>query len=162
MRKGSSDNRRSTMSGFGTDVVALACILCGGAVGGAATFALMDVQDEVGFRCAVATVEEAPRVVLSLGGEEGAIIVRPRVRVHTSHDCASVRIHEAGVQILEQVVISQAVELEEQIHLSMEMVEEEMQRVQVHIEKMELEQLEVMESEMERLQERLEKTGGEI
>ncbi len=143
------------MSGFGTDVVALTCILCGAAAGGAATLALMDVQDEVGLRCAVATVEASPRVVVAVGGEEGAIIVRPRVRIHTSHDCASVQIHE-------QLVISQAIELEEQIHLSMEMVEEGMQRVQVHIEKMELEQLEVMEREMERLQERLEKTGGEI
>lgn len=150
------------MNGFGTDVVALACILCGGAVGGAATFALMDVQDDVDFRCAVATVEESPRVVVAIGGEEGAVMVRPRVRVHTSHDCASVQIHEAGVLIHEEVILSQAIELEEQIQLSMEMVEEEMQRVQVHIEKMELEQLEVMESEMERLQERLEKTGGEI
>ena len=150
------------MSGFGTDVVALTCILCGAAAGGAATLALMDVQDEVALRCTVATVEASPRVVVAVGGEEGAIIVRPRVRIHTSHDCASVQIHEAGMQIHEQLVISQAIELEEQIHLSMEMVEEGMQRVQVHIEKMELEQLEVMEREMERLQERLEKTGGEI
>ena len=150
------------MSGFGTDVVALACILCGGAVGGAATFTLMDVQDEVGFGCAVATVEEAPRVVVSLGGEDGAIVVRPRVRVHTSHDCASVRVHEAEALLYERLEI----EMEEQIHLSMEMVEEEMQRVQVQLERLEIDQLEEierdMEREMERLQKRLEKTGGEI
>ncbi len=128
------------MNGYGTDVVALACILCGGAVGGAATFALMDGQDEVGLRCAVATVVASPRVVVAIGGDEGTVMVRPQVRVHTSHDCAGVLIHE-------EVMLSQVIELEEQIHISM---------------KMELEQLEVMESEMERLQERLEKTGGEI
>ncbi len=159
------------MSGFGTDVVALTCILCGAAVGGIATFTLMDVQDEVDLRCAVATVEASPRVVVSLGDEKGAIIVRPRVRVHTSHDCASVRIHEAEVLLherfeIEQVVISQAIELEEQIHLSMEMVEEEVQRAQLQLEKLELGQLEGMEREIEReielLQKRLEKAGREI
>jgi hypothetical protein len=154
------------MSGFGTDVVALTCILCGAGVGGAATFALMDVQDEMDVRCAVATVEESPRVVVAIGGDEGAIMVRPRVRVHTSHDCASVRIHEAGVQIHEQVLISQAIELEEQIQLSLEMVEGEMERVQVHIEEIQLEKLEALESalehEMEQLEERLEKSGGEF
>ena len=147
------------MSGFGTDVVALACILCGGAVGGAATFALMDVRDEVDVRCAIATVEESPRVVVAFGGDEGAIMVRPRVRVHTSHDCASVQIHEAGVLIHEEVMLSQAIELEEQIQLSLEMVEEEMERVQVHIERIELE---AVEEGMERLKKRLEKSGGEF
>ncbi len=139
------------MSGFGTDVVALACILCGGAVGGAATLTLMDVQDEVGFGCAVATVEEAPRVVVSLGGEDGAIVVRPRVRVHTFHDCASVRVHEAEALLYERLEIE---------------MEEEMQRVQVQLERLEIDQLEEIERDMERemgrLQKRLEKTGGEI
>ena len=158
------------MSGFGTDVVALTCILCGGAVGGAATFALMDVQDEMDVRCAVATVEASPRVVVAIGGEEGAIMVRPRVRVHSSHDCASVQIHEAVIQIREAVGISEHIVVGEQIQLSMETMEEEMERVQIQLEQIELEKLEVMESEierelereMERLQKRLEKSGGEF
>lgn len=147
------------MSRFRTDAVALTCILFGAAAGGAATFALMNAREVAGVGCAVATVDHSPRVVIAVGGKEAAYVVRPQVRVHTSHDCAAVRIREA-------VAARQAVEIQERIHISMEALEREMEEVQLHVEGIELEKLEMLESalevEMQQLEERLEKVGGRL
>jgi hypothetical protein len=93
-------------------------------------------------------------------------MVRPRVRVHTSHDCATVRVHDTGILIHDALELTQAIQLEEQIQLTMEMVEREMEEVQVHLEEIELEKLEWMEAEiehqMEGLEERLKREGGEM
>ena len=76
------------MSWFGTDVVALSCILGSAAVGGAATLALMADADHQDHRCAVETVAVTPSVAVSHGSGVRAIVVKPNVRVRSSSDCA--------------------------------------------------------------------------
>jgi len=82
------------MSGLGTDVVALACILGGAAVGGVVTLGARDGgahQHEV--LCAV-EAQTAPRVVVAMGGDEKSIVVAPRVQVHAQHGCEAVLVDE--------------------------------------------------------------------
>jgi hypothetical protein len=86
------------MNGISTDVIALAAILGSAAVGGVATLALTDGgSNDFSFECATTVVETAPRVVVSLGGADGAIVVAPDVRVHTEEACSNVvrlNVHE--------------------------------------------------------------------
>ena len=53
------------MSWFGTDIVALGCILGGAAVSGAATLAIMDGGGESYVRCGVEAMAMAPRIAIS-------------------------------------------------------------------------------------------------
>ena len=84
------------MSRLGSDVLALACIAGGAAVGGLATMALandshnavhVDVDHAV--ECAaVGEIDTGSQVVVSLGAHKGhkeVIIVAPNVRVHQPH-----------------------------------------------------------------------------
>lgn len=76
------------MIGLGTDLVAVACILGGAAVGGAATMAV--VEGHRGYdqtACVRAAVDVHPRVVISLDGGRSTVVMTPRVWVHPNHDC---------------------------------------------------------------------------
>ena len=79
------------MSGISTDVIALAAILGSAAAAGAPTVALSsDRSDDFAFECATTVVETAPRVVVTLGGDEGTFVVAPDVQVHTEEACSNV------------------------------------------------------------------------
>jgi len=92
------------MSGFGTDILALACIAGSAATSGALTLAFMDGPGSAQADCAVEAFSVAPNVVVS--GRDGAravVLATPRVHVHASHDCRRVvservRIRMEGMQ----------------------------------------------------------------
>jgi len=67
---------------FGTDLVALGCILGGAAVGGAATLAMTDGGGHADTRCAVEAFAVSPGIAISHGRGARTIVVTPRVRVH--------------------------------------------------------------------------------
>lgn len=77
------------MSWFGTDLVAVGCILGGAAVGGAATFAFMDGPEESRNRCAVEAIAMAPRVAIAHGGNAHTIVVTPDVKVRGLPGCVA-------------------------------------------------------------------------
>lgn len=76
------------MSWFGTDAVALACILGSAAVGGAATLAMADGSAHPDMGCGVEAMAVSPSIAISHGGHSRAIIVAPDVRVSSVSDCA--------------------------------------------------------------------------
>jgi ATP-dependent protease ClpP protease subunit len=92
------------MSGFGTDMVALACILGGAATGGAMTMALQAGGEDVRMDCAVETMSVGSQIVVT--GDHGArAIVKstPQMELHQAHDCqlavaGEVRIHMEEVR----------------------------------------------------------------
>jgi len=75
------------MSWFGTDVVAVGCILGGAAIGGVVTAAFMDGGGHADVRCGVEAMALSPRVSISHSGRARAIVVTPDVRVHAVRDC---------------------------------------------------------------------------
>jgi hypothetical protein len=78
------------MAGLGTDLMAVACILGGAAVSGATTMGVVEGhRGQPDVACVGASVNERPRVVVSLDGERRTIVVAPRVWVHRGHDCAA-------------------------------------------------------------------------
>lgn len=92
------------MSGLGTDVLALACIVGGAAVSGGATLAALRAEPPQ--RCETQTIA-IPRVVVGVG-EARDVVVGPRVvRVESAHGCAAVlvgsdvdvRVDEARVRV---------------------------------------------------------------
>jgi len=92
------------MSGFGTDILALACIAGSAATSGALTLAFMDGHDPAEQNCAVEAFSVAPNVVVSgRAGARAVVLATPRVHVHASHDCRrvvseKVRIRMEGMQ----------------------------------------------------------------
>jgi exonuclease VII large subunit len=91
------------MSVLGTDVVAMACILGGATVSGAATAAMLHSDDVGRMDCAVETVEASPQVMLSLGDEERTVMVRPHVRVHKDHRCRHMEVDREVQLRMEEV-----------------------------------------------------------
>ena len=85
------------MTWFGTDIVALGCILGGAAVGGTVTAAMMDGGQPADMGCGVEAIAVSPRIAISHRGEERAIVVNPNVRVRAVRDC--VREVEGVVEI---------------------------------------------------------------
>ena len=77
------------MTWFGTDIVALGCILGGAAVGGTVTAAMFDGGDHAEARCGVEAFAVRPNISISHRGEGRAVIVTPDVRVHAVRDCVS-------------------------------------------------------------------------
>ena len=77
------------MSRFGTDLVALGCILGGAAAGSVATLALAHVDSPGDLACGAETVWVSPKVAISGGGDAGTILVTPDVRVRANRDCVS-------------------------------------------------------------------------
>ncbi len=121
------------MSRFRSDVVAVACILGGAAVGVGATLARMDPGEHGHPGCGVERMAVSPRIAISGRGEARAIVVTPDVRVHSVQDCGSnvhemVEIHmdnhlhdfEAQLEKLDQVIEIQMEGLEAQIEAEIE------------------------------------------
>ena len=82
------------MTGLGTDLMAVACILGGAAVSGAATMAVVGGhRGHAEVSCVGTAVNEHPRVVVSMDGGRGTIVVAPRVWVHPGRDCAAWSVH---------------------------------------------------------------------
>jgi len=75
------------MSWFGTDIVAVGCILGGAAVGGAVTAAFMDGGEHADIGCGMEAVAVSPQIAISHRGDAGAIVVMPDVRVRAIRDC---------------------------------------------------------------------------
>jgi len=103
------------MSGFGTDVVALACIVGSAATSGAATLAFMDRGQADPEPCTVEAFAMAPNVVVSEGrGGHAIVMTAPRVHVHSAHDCRAM--------------------VGEEVRLNLEVMRREMERARVRIE----------------------------
>lgn len=120
---------------FGTDIVALGCILGGAAIGGAATLAMTDGGGHADTRCAVEAMAVSPRIAISHGGGARAIVVTPDVRVHAVRDCMTevdgvVEIHMEAEMELHQLEsqleaeMGQQMEARAQFEEAMRQVEE--------------------------------------
>ena len=118
------------MSGLGTDVVALACILGGAAVGGVVSLAAWDGgAHEHEVLCTV-EAQAAPRVVVAMGGDEKSIVVAPRVQVHSQHGC-------------EAVVVDEHVRVRmDEARMQMERARDRMERARVRLERVDRAELE--------------------
>jgi citrate lyase gamma subunit len=75
------------MSWFGTDVVALGCILGGAAVSGAVTGALIHGDEQADMGCGIEAMALSPRIAISHGGDAHAIVVAPNLRVRAPRGC---------------------------------------------------------------------------
>ena len=85
------------MSVLGTDLMAVACIVGGAAVSGATTMRLLDGHDtHARVACVGATFHTSPRVVVSMDGGKGPVVVVPQVRVHPNHDCMAFVVESPG------------------------------------------------------------------
>ncbi len=154
------------MSWFGSDIVAIGCILGGAAVGGAATLAVMDGGDHVHRRCGIERTAVAPTIAVA--GHDGAhaIVVSPDVRVHSIRDCGSsvhdvVEIHmdnqlrhlDAQLEHLDHVLEIEFEGLEAQIEAE---VEAELQALEAELESLEA----IREFEAAKVKMVIEKVGG--
>lgn len=91
------------MNQFGTDVMAMAVIVGGFAVGGASTLLFSDTPERAVYECTT-TVRSQPRVVVAMGSGSNSFVVAPTVRVHTSDDCAmAAELGEAQQERVERV-----------------------------------------------------------
>jgi hypothetical protein len=130
------------MSGLGTDMVALACIVGGAAVGGFATLASQDGGHE---HLDVACVEavESPQVVVALGDGAESFVVAPNVQVHASHECHAVQ---------EEVHVIRMREARHEMERARERVEraqERMERVRVRLERVDRQELDEARRKLE-------------
>ncbi|MEJ2205011.1 MAG: hypothetical protein P8170_12985 [Gemmatimonadota bacterium] len=144
------------MNGLGTDVVALACILGGATMSGAATLAARSGDGQaVDVACAVEMVE-SPNVVVALGEGREHIVVAPRVRVHASHACANAVSQEVHVRMeAAQHEMLRAQERAERAQERMERARERIERAQVRVRR-------VDGLESEELRRQLEAMGEEL
>ena len=109
------------MSWFGTDMMALACIVGSGAVGGAATLAAMGNHQQMDYHCVVEDAGANPEVMVVTGVRAPSVVVTRNVRVHASQDCQAAARHQieiAGIQHRGHIVHLEALEhLEHLEHL---------------------------------------------
>jgi len=151
------------MTWFGTDIVALGCILGGAAVGGTVTAAMMDGGHHAHTGCGVEAIAVSPRIAISHRGEARAIIVNPNVRVHAVRDCIRevegvVEIHmdnhlemlDAQLENLDRTLEIELRQLESQIEAEVE------QEMEARFEFQEA----MREAEAARLKVVMEKLGG--
>ncbi|HSM61307.1 MAG TPA: hypothetical protein VK849_10940 [Longimicrobiales bacterium] len=141
------------MSGLGTDVVALACIRGGAAVGGVATAALDRGGERGGAdpACAVETLLETPAAVVAMGGGEGRIVVAPRVRVRDGEACAVVVDPRVEVRLQRtEAQLERARARMEGARERMERARVRMERARVRVEPVERERLDRARAELMR------------
>ena len=134
------------MIGFGTDLVALGCILGGAAVGGAATLAMTVGGGHADARCAVEAFAVIPGIAISHGREARTIVVTPKVLVHLDNhfeqfDTQSDQLDQAlelQMQQLEfQLEATLGQEMEARIQFEEAMRQVEAARLRVVVEKIE-------------------------
>jgi len=115
---------------FGTDWVALGCILGGAAIGGAATLAMTDGGGQADARCAVeARMAVSPRIAISDRGRARAILVTPDVRVHAVRDCAV----DVG-KVVEIHLDNHLEQLDTQLEFLDQALELQMQQLEIQLE----------------------------
>lgn len=120
------------MSGLGTDVVAVACILGGAAVSGAVTARARsggDVEGKLGSGCVVEALHVGPRMVVVSGGSERVVVAAPERVRGDGRACAVV--------------------VDPRLKIRMELSNERMQRAQ--------ERMQRAQERMQRAQERIER-----
>jgi len=131
------------MRQFGTDALAMAVIVGGAAVGGASTFLFSETPSDARFECS-ATAEAQPRVVVSLGGEDGSFVVASNVESNDPDACET-RVH------VREIRIDRAHEAGERARVSVERVRERAERAR--------ERAEQSRERVERTRERVERIG---
>jgi hypothetical protein len=148
--------RRWMMSGLGTDLLAVACIVGGAAVTGGATLASFGADhQQVDAACAVEVVE-SPNVVVALGNGPEHIVVAPRVRVHAAHGCGHAVSEEVQVRVeAARHEMERARERAERARERVERARERVERARVRLER-------VDERESEELRRQLEAVGAEL
>jgi hypothetical protein len=148
------------MNGLGTDVVALACILGGATMSGAATLAARSGDGQaVDVACAVEMVE-SPNVVVALGEGREHIVVAPRVRVHASHACANAVSQEVHVRM--EAAQHEMLRAQERAARARERAQERMERARERIERAQVRVRRVDGLESEELRRQLEAMGEEL
>ena len=95
------------MRQFGTDVMAVACIVGGGLVAGGITLALARDADRASLErpsmeCLTTAGQHDPNVMVSVGGE-GVVVVRPDVRVRAVKECIEQQAVETASSVREDV-----------------------------------------------------------
>jgi hypothetical protein len=94
--------RREIMRGFRTDIVALAGILGGAAVGVGVTGAFLKAQEPTQVGCAIEAHQVGHQIVVTRGeGARAIVMSAPNVRVHSLHDCGASVSGEVTVHIEE-------------------------------------------------------------
>jgi hypothetical protein len=131
------------MSGLGTDMVAVACILGGATVSGAVTARALDAGgDQVGLQpgCAVEALHVGPRMVVVTGGSERVVVApSPRVRWHgdavgeDQEACAIVVDPRVKIRVQEANERTQGAQ--ERMQRAQERAQERMQRARERIER---------------------------
>ncbi len=127
------------MSGLGTDVVAVACILGGAAVSGAVTARARsggDVEGRLGSGCVVEALHVGPRMVVVSGGSEHVVVAAPDRARGDAEACAAV--------------------VDPRLRIRMELSNERTQRVQERMQRAQ-ERMQRAQERMERAQERIER-----
>lgn len=144
---------------MGTDTVALACILGGAAIAGGVTMAVGEGGQRVDVGCSTVSLATAPRVVVSVRGEDASVVVAPSVEVIS--DCAGI----AGIEPHHA----------EQVRRSVERARRQVDRARTRVERVERSRardaqvrlqeravrLQEVESELEGLEEFLQRELGE-
>lgn len=108
------------MSWFGTDLVALGCIVGSAAVGGAATLAVRDAGHRAPLPCAVNTAAWAPQVSVSGNGHAHAIVVAPKVHVRELRHCRGDAVVEMDMDAHLQELEAQLENLDRVIEIQLE------------------------------------------
>jgi hypothetical protein len=113
------------MSWFGTDVRALACIVVGATLGGAATWALVDAR-AVHADCVVEARAHSPRIVVTGQGDVSTVLVAPNVQVRTHKRCGGTVSEIVDVHVDRHIHLEHLQEMEE-LELHLELMEQELE-----------------------------------
>lgn len=113
------------MSGLGTDVLAVTCILAGAAVSGTVTVAAL----ARGGDSACAALEVSPHTIVVTGSRDGMISITPSLRVHGTHGCAAVVI-DRDIQVRMDEVRARVEEARARAEEAQRRVEDAQRRVE--------------------------------
>lgn len=151
------------MSQWGTDVLALVCITGGAVVGVGSLLALSGSPEHASFECS--TVVESPRrVVVSVGGNESAVIVAPDLEIDAAFECQDV-VFVDGLEIeYEQQVaesereraIERVERVQERVERAHERAERAQERAVARVRRVERVHAEEVEERLLRVRERFE------
>lgn len=116
------------MTGFGTDVLALSCILCGAATGGGLTLAFMDGHAGHPTGCAVESLSVVPGMVATISDHGHAVVLtRPHMAVG-SGDCQTV------VRSVVEVDVDGIRRSVENVRVDVERAREQMEKARAQVE----------------------------
>jgi hypothetical protein len=105
------------MKGFGTDIVSLAAILGGAAVGGLATVALLSGAEPAQAACSVGALTAGPQIVVTRSeGSHAVVMASPRIRIHSLRDCVTAEVDVQDVTVHLEEALHEAHEV--RIHMA--------------------------------------------